>query len=133
MKKLIIITLLTFVFSPLTQAFAGSVAEVLAPGVGAKIGFNASTNVDLLYGNESFVAPASPQAYVVMAKHIAGNKVIATTSMSNLVQSNTVEDCKGLDTLACIGLADLTATLLNADDNGNDNIDGLITAGWEEL
>lgn len=131
MKKLILCTLLTFVLFPITQASASSTAEVLAVGVGAQIGFNASTNVDLLYANETFAAPASPQAYVVMAKHIAGDKVIGTTSMSNLVQGNSFDDCKGLATLACIAVTD--PTVLTADDNGNDNIDGLTVAGWKAL
>jgi hypothetical protein len=131
MKKLIILALATFVFFPLSNASADEpmVDITTIDASMAIIGFNSSTKVQLLYANMD--PDASSQGYAVMAKHIAGNKVIATTAGTNLMTTAVDEDCKGLGVVACLGL--LTGVTALDGGDGVDNIDAFSAEGWTLL
>lgn len=134
MKRIITLTLLAFVAFPLTQSFAASdAAELTAPNK-STLGFNSSTDVTILYGNDN--TGGSPQSYVIMTKHKAGDRVFASTTKTNIMTSGKSDDCKGDEFLAgilnCLG--DVGGmTTLTGDAHGNENIDGLAGTGWSLL
>jgi hypothetical protein len=129
MKKLITFAVLSLLLMPVTQCFAASAMDVLGTTDGAILGFTPSNKVILYYGNQDDGTNA--QTYVAIAKHTGGDRAYGTTTKTNLLVTNQDDDCVSLDALACIRLGTTNATEFNANDNGDDNIDGL--TNWNIL